>query len=63
MCQLCQETLDFPTAVTVEDICVRLCDECYLRWANGEFDLEVVAARKAPDPRQESIFDILGEMP
>ena len=55
--------MDFPTALTVEDVCVRLCDACCLRWANGALELEIVPKPLAPEPRQGSIFDILEERP
>ena len=63
MCESCRTALDFPTAVTVEDVCVRLRGACYLRWANGDLELEDVPKRIAPEPRQGSVFDILEERP
>ena len=63
MCESCRTALDFPTAVTVEDVCVRLCDACYLRWANGDLELEIVPKPIAPESRQGSIFDILEDRP
>ena len=63
MCASCRAALDFPTALTVEDVCVRLCDACCLRWANGALELEIVPKPLAPEPRQGSIFDILEERP